>query len=223
MVDLQVIERKTRRITKLERENAQLGDKLSEQKLLSQKLQTALLMRHKETDACLQANEKLATELKQSKAKLANRGSKLGAVTFIAEATAVINSMARQSLDDRQAILHKRARQNLIASNRELEKENYEGAFFLCRKAMEQVRSIDVDKDTVKARPAEEEISFSTPLEMELFTTGNLRSAPSIKADIKTVLPEGSRVTAIGFQRNWVKVKSMDPLETGWIHLSLLY
>lgn len=223
IVDLQVIERKTNRIAQLEMENAQLADQLLEQKLLSQKLQTALLLRHKETDACLQANEKLETELKQSRAKLANRNSRLGAVTCIAEATAVISSVARQSLDDRQAILHKRANQNLNTGKHELEKGNYEAAFLLCRKAIEQARSIDLDKDTTSAPSVQKEISFSTPLQMEVFITGNLRSSPSIKAEIKTVLPAGTRVIAIGFQRNWVKVKSMDPAETGWIHLSLLY
>ena len=223
MVDLRVIERKTDRIAQLEKENAQLGDQLLEQKLLSQKLQTALLKRHRETDTCLQAKGKLATELKQSKAKLAIRGSKLGAVTCVAEAEAVIRSVAKHCLDDSQAVIHERSVRNLSASRRELEKENYAGAFFLCRKAMEQVRGIDLGKGPGNALSDEEDVFFSTPLQMELFITGNLRASPSMRGDIKTVLPAGTRVTAIGFQRNWVRVKSSDPAKTGWVHLSLLY
>lgn len=223
-IDLQVIEKKTQRIQELEKENAQLTNKLYEQKQLSQELQQALLIRHKENDNCLQTNEKLVAELVQNKAKLANRGSKLEAVTLIAEATAVISAVAKQPLDARQRTLHRRASQYLAESQKEVEKENFEGASYLCRKAMEQVRNIQITAEGTNLFESEEEVYFSTPLQMVLFKNGNLRTGPSTTTEVLTVLPAGSKVSAVGFKQEWVKVNSTTKAEdTGWIHFSLLY
>ena len=182
-----------------------------------------MLRRHKETDACRQTNEKLIKELSQSKAKLATRGSKLEAATLIAEATAVISSVKKKPLNGAQKIVRKRALQNLKESKQELAEGNYESAAYLSREAMEQAKGIDAGKDGNTARLTKKEIFFSTPLQMKLFTTGNLRKGPSIKASIKKILPEGSSVIAIGHKQEWVKVKLTDTDETGWVHLSLLY
>lgn len=211
------------RVRQLEKENAELTSKLAEQKLLSKKLQQTLLTRYKESDACWQANEKLIKELSQSKAKLANRGSKLEAATLIAEATAVISAVEQKSLNELQKIVWKRALENLKKSKQELADGNYESAAYLSREAMAQAKGIDLGENSSTAGPAEEEIFFSTPLQMKLFTTGNFRKGPSIKAGVKKVLQEGSIVIAVGYKQNWVNVKLADTDETGWIHLSLLY
>lgn len=211
------------RIRQLEKKNAELTSKLAEQKLLSKKLQQTLLLQHKETDACRQANEKLIKVLSQSKAKLATRGSKLEAATLIAEATAVISNVEQKPLNEPRKIIWERALENLKESKHELAEGNFESAAYLSREAMEQAKSINIDEDISTAGPAEKEIFFSTPLQMKLFRTGNLRKDPSIKAGIKKVLQEGSKIFAVGYKHNWVKVKLADTDETGWIHLSLLY
>ena len=209
------------RIRQLEKKNAELTSELAEQKLLSKKLQQTLLIQHKETDACRQANEKLIKVLSQSKAKPATRGSKLEAATLIAEATAVISNVEQKPLNEPQKIIRERALENLKESKHQLAEGNYESAAYLSREAMEQAKSIDID--SITAGPAEKEFFFSTPLQMKLFRTGNLREDPSIKARIKKVLQEGSKIIAVGHKHNWVKVKLVDTDETGWIHLSLLY
>ena len=211
------------RIRQLEEKNAALNSKLAEQKLLLRKLQQTLLIRHKETDACRQANQKLIKELSQSKVKSATRGSKLEAATLIAEATAVISTVGQKTLNEPQKIVRDRALENLKESKRELAEGNYESAAYLSREAMAQAKGIDICEDSSTAVSAEKEIFFSTPLQMKLFTTGNLRKGPSINAGVKKVLQEGSRVIAVGHKQNWVKVKLADIDETGWIHLSLLY
>jgi uncharacterized protein YgiM (DUF1202 family) len=211
------------RIRQLEKENAQLTCKLAEQKLLSKKLQQTLLTRHKETDTCRQANEKLIKELSQSKAKLATRGSKLEAATLIAEATAVISTVEQKPLNKSQKIVRERALENLKESKEELANGNYENAAYLSREAMAQAKSIDIGEDSSTADAPEKEIFFLTPLQMKLFTTGNLRKGPSIKAGVKKVLQEGRSVTVVGHKQDWVKVKLAETDETGWIHLSLLY
>lgn len=211
------------RIRRLEKENAALTYKLAEQKLLSKKLQETLLTRHKETDACRKANEKLIKELSQSKAKLATRGSKLEAATLIAEATAVISTLSQKPLNAPQKIIRKRALKNLEESKHELAQGNYESAAYLSREAMAQAKGLDMGYTGSTAESAEREIFFSTPLQMKLFTTGNLRNGPSIKASIKKVLREGCSVIVVGHKRNWVKVKLPDTDENGWVHLSLLY
>lgn len=208
------------RIRQLEKENAELNYKLAEQKLLSKKLQQTLLTRHKETDACRQANEKLIKELSQSKAKLATRGSKLEAATLIAEATAVISTLSQKPLNAPQKMIRKKALKNLEESRHELSEGNYENAAYLSREAMAQAKGLDLG---YVGDPAEKEIFFSTPLQMKLFTTGNLRKGPSIKANVKRVLQEGRSVIVIGHKQNWVRVKLPDTDEIGWIHLSLLY
>ena len=58
---------------------------------------------------------------------------------------------------------------------------------------------------------------------MKLFTTGNFRKGPSLKAGIKKVLQEGRSVIVVGQKQDWVKVKLAETDEIGWIHLSLLY
>lgn len=222
-VETQQIERQIQRIVQLERENAELSGKLTEQKMLSKKLQTTLLIRYKEIDTCQQTNEKLKKELLQSKAKLVTRGSKLEAATLIAEATAIISTLEKRILNEPQKIVCKKAIQNLEDSKLEMADGNYKSAVYLSRIAIEQAKGIDdIGKDPSTARLVKHEIFFSTPLHMELLTTGNLRDAPSIKADVKKVLPEGSKVTAISFKQNWVKVKLTDSERSGWIHLSLL-
>ena len=211
------------RIRQLEAKNAALNSKLAEQKLLSKKLQQTLLIRHKETDICRQVNQKLIKELSQNKVKLATRGSKLEAATLIAEATAVISTVGQKPLSEPQKIVRERALENLKESKQELAEGNYESAAYLSREAMEQTKCIDIGDDSSTAGLAEKEIFFSTPLQMKLFTTGNLRKGPSINTGVKKVLQEGSRVIAVGHKQNWVKVKSADNDETGWVHLSLLY
>ncbi|NDY70735.1 SH3 domain-containing protein [Desulfobacter hydrogenophilus] len=211
------------KIRQLEQKIAELSRKLAEQKLLSKKLQQTLLIKHKETDACRQANEKLIKELSQSKAKLATRGSKLEAATLIAEATAVISTVEQKPLNEPQKIVRERALENLKESKHELAEGNYESASYLSREAMVKAKGIDIGDGSSTAHPAEKEIFFSTPLQMKLFTTGNLRKGPSINAGVKKILQEGRCVIAVGHKQNWVKVKLADTDETGWIHLSLLY
>jgi len=210
-------------VRQLEKKNTAQTSKLAEQKLLSKKLQQTLLIMHKETDACRQANEKLIKELSQSKAKLATRGSKLEAATLIAEATAVIRNVEEKPLNESQKIIRERALENLKESQHQLAVGNYESAAYFSREAMTQAKGIDIGKDSSTADPSGKEIFFSTPLQMKLFTTGNLRKAPSIKAGIKKVLQEGSNVIAVGYKQDWVKVKLADSDETGWVHLSLFY
>ncbi|WP_163338725.1 SH3 domain-containing protein [Desulfopila sp. IMCC35008] len=222
-LDLRVIENKNEKISTLEKENKILADQLYNQKQISTKLQKALLARYQETDSCLQTNERLVAELVQSKAKLANRGSKLEAVTLIAEATAVIGALDNQPKNRRQEILAKKAKQYLLESKAEVEKENFEGASYLCRKAMEQVKGIEREKNKGNISQNNEEVSFSTPLQMELLKNGNLRNKPSTQAEIIAVLQTGRSVSAIGFNNNWVKVQVGEPVQTGWMHISLLY
>lgn len=211
------------RIRQIEKENEQLTCKLAEQKRLSKKLQQTLLTRHKETDTCRQVNEKLIKELSQSKAALATRGSKLEAATLIAEATAVISTVEQKPLNKSQKIVRERALENLKESKQELANGNYENAAYLSREAMAQAKSIDIGEDSSTADVPEKEIFFLTPLQMKLFTAGNLRKGPSIKAGVKKVLQEGRSVTVVGHKQDWVKVKLAETDETGWIHLSLLY
>lgn len=222
-LDFRVIENKNEQIRQLEKSNKILADQLYNQKQITTKLQKALLARYQEADSCLQTNERLVAELVQSKAKLANRGSKLEAVTLIAEATAVISALDNQPKNRRQEILSKKAKQYLLESKAEVEKENYEGASYLCRKAIEQVKGIEREKNLDDSSQKNKEVSFSTPLQMELLKNGNLRDKPSTQADIITVLQTGSSVSAIGFSDNWVKVQVGEPVETGWMHISLLY
>ena len=207
------------RIRRLEKENAALTCKLTEQKILSKKLQQSLLERHKETDVCRQANEKLIKELSQSKAQLATRGSKLEAATLIAEATAVISTLSQKPLGAPQKMIQQRALKNLEESKQELSQGNYESAAYLSREAMAQAKGLEISY----AGSADKEICFSTPLQMQLFTTGNLRKGPSTKETVKKVLREGRSVIVIGHKQNWVKVKLPDTDENGWIHVSLLY
>lgn len=221
MAYFKAIERKNQQIGQLEKENAGLDSKLAEQKQLSKKLQTTLLMRHKETDACREANKKLTKELLQSKAKLATRGSRLEAATLIAEATAIISAVDSKVLTKSQEANRNKAIHSLEFSKTELAEGNFERAAFLSRKAMEQASKINQGKEGISL--AKKEISFSTPLYMELFITGNFRAGPSIRANVQKVLTEGTKVKAIGFKRNWVKVQLRKSEETGWIHLSLLY
>jgi len=211
------------RVRQLEKKNTELSNKLAEQKMLSKKLQQTLLIKHKETDACRQANEKLIKELFQSKAKLAPRGSKLEAATLIAEATAFISNVEQKPLNESQKIIWEKALESLKESKHQLAERNYESAAYLSREAMAQAKDIDIGDDNSNTDSAEKEIFFSTPVQMNLFTTGNLRKGPSIKADVKKVLQEGSKVIAVGYKQNWVKVKLTDTDETGWIHLSLFY
>lgn len=221
-VDLAIVEMKDQKIHDLETEIARMAIQLAQLEKISTNLKRTILTKYQETDSCLQTNEKLLAELVQSKAKLLNRGTKLEAVTLVAETTARISSVTNQPLTDQKRAFVLRAQQYLKESGTEIEKRNYEAASYLSRKAAELVKLAELDKETENSLTEGIEISFSNPLRMVLIKNGNLRSAPSLEAEIKTILKAGSPVSATGYKHNWVKVKLDDQTDTGWIHLSLL-
>jgi SH3-like domain-containing protein len=66
-------------------------------------------------------------------------------------------------------------------------------------------------------------VKFVAPLSMTLLKKSNVRTKPSIQANVYRVLGAGSQVTGVGHSGEWVKVK--DPyqgLSSGWIHYALL-
>lgn len=221
-LDNDCVEREELKILALEAEVARLSYLLEEQDEITNKLRRTILTKHQEADSCLIANEKLLGELIHSKAMLLNRGTKLEAVTLIAETTARIESKETRPLAGRKRLLVIRAGQYLEDSKIELEKENYEGASYLCRKACELINIVDSDTDQRNMQQDGVEISFSTPLYMVLIKNGNIRTAPSLDADITAVLKAGNQVSATGYKENWVKVKLEEQQDAGWVHLSLL-
>lgn len=222
--ETEINEKKDMRIANLEAKVLNLSRNLEDAEKIANKLRRSILLKHQETDSCLIANEKLLGELVHSKATLLNRGTKLEAVTLIAETTARIDAKDKQPLAGRKRLMVIRANQYLEDSKIELDKENYEGASYLCRKAGELVNLVELDKDPKNVQQGDSEISFSTPLYLVLLKNGNIRTSPSLDAEIAEVLKAGNQVFATGYKENWVKVKREDQLDAGcgWVHLSLL-
>jgi len=207
----------------LDQLTGQLNQSAEKQKQLQQlvdDLQRQVLEKHKEVNRLASMNENLATEA-YSKSTIRSRGNKAEIVSFIAEVDTVIASARESKPKGMQKDALLRAEKYLAESKNELEKDNVEGASDLATKALELVRKIQRGEVPDSMQESDAVVNFPVPLRMKLLETSKVRKDPSLDAKVKFVLGEGSTVSAVGYQGEWVKV-SIKERGSGWIHYSLL-
>ena len=211
-------------LKKLEKENRALTKKDAQQKELIADLQLDLLNKHREAGKYLRISEHLLNEVLRDKTEIINIERKISTAKIIVEMTGIIiDTLKRPTLDGKQTDLVYWAERYLAESEVELQRENYEGALYLCRQAMEQVQQTALFSSPQKVQKSSKEITFLSPLPMRVLKNSNLRNGPSIKAKVNQILEAGSLVNALGYKGKWVRVIFAEQDKTGWIHFSLLH
>ncbi len=213
---------KNRRLTS---DNRSLADECIQQKDLIAKLQTSLLKQHQEADSYLQLTERLVGELAQNNTEPCTPDRQLVTARLIVEAVAVIiDTMKLNTLDSTQKDFLYWTELYLANSKTEIERENIDGAAYLCRQAMEQVQQFSLYTNTHRKQENTKGITFQSPMPMTLLKNSNLRAEPSTQAEVLAILNAGSQVTALGFEGQWVHVSfTGQENTTGWIYYSLLH
>jgi hypothetical protein len=209
----------------LENDKSVLTDEYTQQKDLIAELQTSLLKQHQEADNYLQLTERLVGALAPNNIEPPSTDKQIATAKLVVEVLEVIiGTMKLNTLDNAQKDLLFWAEQYLSESKVEIERENVEGAAYLCRQAMEQVQQFSFYTNTHRAKENPKGITFQSPMPMKLLKKSNLRTAPSIQAKVLKTLNAGSLVSALGYKGQWVHV-SLTGQEntTGWIYYSLLH
>ncbi len=209
----------------LKNDNRALTDEYTQQKDLIAELQASVLKQHQEADNYLQLTERLVGELAQNNTEPPSTGKQIETAKLVAEVIEVIiGTMKLNRLDSTQKDLLYWAEQYLSESKVEIERENVEGAAYLCRQAMEQVQQFSFYTNTHREKENTEGITFQAPMPMKLLKNSNLRTAPSIQAKVLKTLNAGSPVSALGYKGKWVHVSlTGQDNATGWIYYSLLH
>ncbi len=208
----------------LEKENRALAENDNHNKELIADLQLSLLDKHREADNYLQTIEHLLNEVLRNKSEVIDTEQKISTANLIVEVIdIIIGTLKRSNLDSRQKDLLYWAERYLAESAVEVQRNNYEGALYLCRQAMDQLQQTSLFLSSQKVQGDNEEITFLSPLPMKILKKSNFRNGPSIKAKVNQILEAGSLVTALGYKGKWVRVCFTKQGNVGWIHFSLLH
>ncbi len=208
---------------KLIKVNEQQRSELKTFQQLSAQLQLNLLEKDVEVNRLTMMNEQLIREFVHKKGKLRNRGDKVETVSLLAEVATLIDTAKENQLTGSRHGLLLQAEQYQAESKVELDKGNYESAFHLAGQALKLVETIQLKVDNNTQQGKAVFVKFAVSLPMALLKTSNVRAKPSIQANVQRVLDAGSRITAVGYTGEWVKVKvPAQGLKSGWIHYALL-
>jgi len=208
---------------KLIKVNEQQQSELKTFQQLSAQLQLNLLEKDVEVNRLTMMNEQLIREFVHKKGKLRNRGDKVETVSLLAEVATLIDTAKENQLTGSRHGLLLQAEQYQAESKVELEKGDYESAFHLAGQALKLVETIQLKVDSSKQQRSAVFVKFAVPLPMALLKTSNVRTKPSIQANVKRVLEAGSQITAVGHTGEWVKVQAAaQGFSGGWIHYALL-
>lgn len=205
-----------------EEQLVQQKNQLADQKKQIIRLQMSLLEKRAEIEQLTRANERLVREFVRNNTHSWNRRSKVETVRLLAEVATVIKTVKEAQPTGHRKDLLVKAEQLLAESRTELTRDNYDGAAYLAEQAMDNIQAIRLGIAADEQTEAEGDniINFLVPLPMKITETCNVRESPSRQSEVKFILNAGSHVTAIGYQGQWIQVKTEQ--NTGWIHQTLL-
>lgn len=215
-------------IYQLDQLNQQLGLKLKslQQELTAQQvkidqfksLQSKLLAKQAEIEQ-LKIERQQATQLAgRARAKLRYHHNKASMVVHLSEVKTELNSLAEKPLNKLQQQAVQEAKQLIAKSVEALNREDLETAFSLSNKAQKlliPLLALQTKKQTYL------NVDFATPLAMTIKKECNVRQAPGMKNKALFTIDAGSKVKALAFVKNWIKIET-DSRKNGWIYYRLL-
>ena len=218
-----------RKIAELSQENSILQEKnqrltceLIEQKNTAARLQMALVEKQVEINTAKSARKNLPSQgTEHLQGRMPPPNSKAEAVTCLAEVESEINS-ARESSTTGEEPLDFSPVDDLLAKSRGiLARDNYDGACTLAYQALAMTREIRLKAVLVRKATPSVYADFHEPLQLRAVKRCNIRNRPSTSSKILETLASDTRVTAIGYRGNWIKI-AVGAGETGWIFYNLL-
>lgn len=204
----------------LQQNNSELATQLAERDALTVRMQMELVEKQAEINRIKSSQEDLTQKVEQNKIRRPAPGTKVEAVTYLAEVATDIDA-AREFATAGEQEIFARADRFLAESKTELERGDFDKVRSLASQAMELIQ--DMRSKTEKNRRAKDNTysDFIAPLQLQLAKRSNIRVRPGTQEKILVTLGEKSTVAAAGYQGTWIKVTFNDG-KIGWIHYSLL-
>ncbi len=234
--DQELVPADQQRVADLEASNRQLNQEVAAQRDRAEQLrrqvaavQIRLLAKEAELQRATQFAEgvqrqlnETVLELARTKGKLRSLNSRAEAAASLAEAEVALKS-ALQLGDGEDGRRLKRASELVRMSSAEFADGNFSGSVYLTQEARLLLDAVKAAAVTNSARAEDNggENRFASPIPFEVIERSNVRSAPSLKADILYLLEPGTRVVGVGYFETWVHVEA-EGQPAGWIFYELV-
>lgn len=204
----------------LQQNNSELTTQLAERDALTVRMQMELVEKQAEINRIKSSQEDLTQEVEQNKIRRPAPGTKVEAVTYLAEVVTDIDA-AREFATAGEQEVFAQADSFLAESKTELERGDFDKVRSLASQAMKLIQDMR-SKSALNMREKNNTyFNFIAPLQLQSAKRSNIRIRPGTQEKILVTLAEKSTVAATGYQGTWIKVTLNDG-ETGWIHYSLL-
>ncbi len=209
-----------RRNQTLQQENHQLTTTLAERNAETLKLRMELVEKQAEINRMKATQGDLARKVEQNQVRRPAPGTRVEAVTYLAEVVSDIDAVRESVSAGEQRVLAQA--DGLIADSKtELERSNFDKVHALATRALDLVEKIRSRTSRTPGATKSSYSDFLAPRQLQLAKSGNVRTSPGMDGQILTALAPRTAVTATGHQGNWIKVILGDR-QTGWIYYSLL-
>jgi hypothetical protein len=204
----------------LQQQKSQLATSLAERDAVTFKLQMELVEKQAEINKIKSTREHLSQAAEQNKVRRPTPGSKVEAVTYLAEVATDIDT-ARASATAGDLRVFAQADRLIAESKTELERGDFDKVHSLASQAWQLIRDIRIktalNQWVIKSTYSD----FIAPLQLQLVKRSNIRTRPGMHGKVLVTLAAETTVTATGYQGNWIKVTLNDG-QIGWIYYSLL-
>ncbi len=204
----------------LQQENSQLATTLTERNAETLKLRMELVEKQTEINRIKVTQENLTKKVEQNKVRRPTPGTKVEAVTYLAEVVTDIDA-ARESASVDELRVLTRADGLITEGKTELERGNFDKVHALATKALDVVEEIRTKTSRYRRAINRAYLEFPAPQQLQSAKSSNVRTSPGMDGLILTALAAKTAVTATGHQGNWIKV-ALGDRQTGWIYYSLL-
>jgi hypothetical protein len=204
----------------LQQENSQLATTLAERNAETFKLQMELVEKQAEINRIKVTQENLTKKIEQNKVRRPTPGTKVEAVTYLAEVATDIDT-ARESASAGEGRVLAQAEGLITEGKTELERGNFDKVHALATKALELVEEIRGKTSRNRGAINSAISDFLAPQQLQLAKSANVRTSPGMDGLILTALAAKTAVIATGHQGNWIKV-TLGDRQTGWIYYTLL-
>jgi hypothetical protein len=207
--------------TALQEKNSEMATELNTRKALVANLQQQLFEKNAEINRLKAMQTGLGKEVARIKTKMHVPESKAEAVTVLAEVETDINTARERAAGAGLPQSFDKPDQLIAESKSQLDQGHYDRACSLAGAALEMVQAMELKTETSVKPRKDPMVYFVYPLVVQLAKKSNVREYPSVKAQIKSILDQGTRVTATGHDRHWIRI-AINSQQVGWIHSSLL-
>lgn len=205
----------------LQQKNQQLSRELAKQKTMAARLQMQLIETQVDFDRKKTEQEITPKEPESVRSRILPASSKAEAVTCLAEAETEINASIGPDNTDEEKEAFNRAKSLLEQSRSALARNSYDETCALAYQGLAAIREVRLKTALSTRVSANTYADFIEPLQLQALKRSNIRKRPGTQSKILKTIAAGSTVTAVGFQGNWIKVRT-GYKQTGWIYYTLL-